>query len=260
MGQRRPAFAPSYEVGAELLVYTTSGRCPAIVRVVDEPRWDPDAVDAANPGDGDRWGMYTPVRLVSAVDLADAPALETLGVPRRAVARRGRPTVADWVLEDARRALGAPAGRRPRPRPKRVPIEAANADTFDVSVPATGVTAQRRESRLVRDFQSTLEGLGHQISRHRIPPEDGGPPLYTDLFDETTKLLVEAKSSSSRPDVRMAIGQLLDYSRWVKPKHQAVLLEARPHPDLVVLLRTCGVAVIWRTVDGFASTHPRLIT
>jgi hypothetical protein len=58
----------------------------------------------------------------------------------------------------------------------------------------------------------------------------------------------------------MAIGQLLDYSRWVKPKHQAVLLEARPHPDLVVLLRTCGVAVIWRTVDGFASTHPRLIT
>ena len=57
----------------------------------------------------------------------------------------------------------------------------------------------------------------------------------------------------------LAIG-LLDYSRWVKPKYQAVSLEARPHPDLVALLRTCGTAVIWRTRDGFASTHPRLIT
>jgi len=53
----------------------------------------------------------------------------------------------------------------------------------------------------------------------------------------------------------MAIGQLLDYSRWVMPKHQAVLLEARPHPTW---LHSCGIAVIWRTGDGYASTHPRL--
>jgi hypothetical protein len=261
IGQKRPKFAPAYEVGDELLVYTTSGRCPAIVRVVDEPRWDPDAVDAAYPGEGDRWGMYTPVTLVTAVDLAAAPPLETLGVPRRAVARRWRLIVEEWVLEDARRTLGAPARRRRRTgRPKRVPIENASMGTFDVSVPAGGVTAQRRESRLVRDLQLTLEALGHRASRHQIPQDGTGPPLYTDLFDETTKLLVEAKSSSSRPDVRMAIGQLLDYSRWVRPKHQAVLLEARPHADLVALLRGCGVAVIWRAAGGFVSTHPRLIS
>jgi hypothetical protein len=204
--------------------------------------------------------MYTPVELVTAMDLSDAPWLKTLGVPRRAVARRGRLVAEDWVLEDARRALGAPSRRRRRAAVRRVPIEQGNAHTFDVSLPAGGVTAQRRESRLVLDFQALLEDLAHEVTRHLIPGDDGRAALYTDLFDVTTGLLVEAKSSSTRADVRMAIGQLLDYGRWVKPRHRAVLLEARPHPDLIELLRSCDIAAIWRTGAEFATTHPRLIS
>jgi hypothetical protein len=113
-----------------------------------------------------------------------------------------------------------------------------------VELPAAGRTAQRREQRLVHDFAAHLEALGHAVSRNLVPLAGGEAFMYTDLFDETTGLLVEAKSSARRADVRMAIGQLADYARAVKPKRQAVLLEARPHPDLVALLRSCRIAVV----------------
>jgi hypothetical protein len=121
-------LAPTYEVGDELLIYASrAGRCPAIIEVVGEPRYDLDAVDAASPPDGELWGMYTPGRLVHAVNLTAAPPLETLGVPPVATSQRGRLSIEEWVLEDARLALGAPprrrTRRRPRPRPRLVPIE-----------------------------------------------------------------------------------------------------------------------------------------
>jgi len=264
VGETRPTYGPSYEVGDELLVYASrDGRCPAILQVTAEPQWNPDAVDRdASAGDGDRWGMYTRVKLVHAVDMASAPLLETLGVPRASVARRGRLAIPDWVVEDARRALGAPPRRRwgQTVRPKLVPIEAGDVGSYDVRQPAGGTTAQRREQRLVRELADHLESLGHEVRRNEIPGDDDGAAMYSDLFDVTTRLLIEAKASTRRADVRMAIGQLADYSRAVKPKHQAVLLEARPHPDLVALLRTCRIAVIWRTGTSFASTQPQLIT
>jgi len=50
----------------------------------------------------------------------------------------------------------------------------------------------------------------------------------------------------------MAIGQLADHSRFVRPEPAlAVLLEAEPAPDLVKLLGLQGIAVIWRHGDGF---------
>ena len=50
----------------------------------------------------------------------------------------------------------------------------------------------------------------------------------------------------------MAIGQLADYLRFVRPEPAlAVLLEAEPAPDLVKLLGLQGIAVIWRHGDGF---------
>lgn len=262
VGDVRPVFSPKYAVGDELLVYASrAGRCPAILEVVGETRWDPDAVDAVSPPDGDIWGMYTPVRLVHAVDLAAAPPLETLGILRASVRRHGHLAIEDWILEDAHIALGAPPRRRRRkPPPRLVPIEAGDADIFDVAMPEGGRKAQRREQRLVQDLAAHLETLGHTVSRNEIRQGDGTAPMYTDLYDQTTQLLVEAKASVRRADVRMAIGQLADYARAVKPKRQAVLLDARPHPDLVALLRVCRIAAIWRTGSGFASTHSELIS
>ena len=50
----------------------------------------------------------------------------------------------------------------------------------------------------------------------------------------------------------MAIGQLADYSRFLRRRpRQGVLLEAKPHPDLLALLRSEGIGAIWQSGEGF---------
>jgi hypothetical protein len=50
----------------------------------------------------------------------------------------------------------------------------------------------------------------------------------------------------------MAIGQLADYGRFVpKGADRAVLLDAKPQADLLVLLDSQGVATIWRNGESF---------
>jgi hypothetical protein len=111
--------------------------------------------------------------------------------------------------------------------------------------------ARREESKLVADYSDYLLARGHLVYRHKIKVPGTAGILYTDLFNETRGQLIEAKAGISRDDVRMAIGQLADYARFIKPAPQrAILLEAIPTPDLCRLLRDQGVATIWR--DGAA--------
>lgn len=72
------------------------------------------------------------------------------------------------------------------------------------------------------------------------------------MFNITRHQLVEAKASGERASVRMAVGQLADYARFIDPPPQlAVLLEARPAPDLEQLLSSQNIAVIWPRGDSF---------
>ena len=58
--------------------------------------------------------------------------------------------------------------------------------------------------------------------------------------------LYEAKGSVSRPSIRMAIGQLVDYERLVDPAPKKVILvEQEPRPDLLELAKTQNITVIW---------------
>lgn len=41
------------------------------------------------------------------------------------------------------------------------------------------------------------------------------PPIYSDLWDQTDNELIEAKGLVTREQLRMAVGQLFDYSRCV---------------------------------------------
>jgi hypothetical protein len=54
--------------------------------------------------------------------------------------------------------------------------------------------------------------------------------------------------------MRMAIGQLADYTRLVSPKpNAAVLMPEEPRPDLVVLAVSQNLAVIWPDGSGYSS-------
>ncbi|KOV27084.1 restriction endonuclease [Streptomyces sp. XY413] len=118
--------------------------------------------------------------------------------------------------------------------------------------------AERREAVLVRDYAEYLRLQGHDVVRHRITPPGELKPLYTDIFDRTADLLIEAKGSITRESIRMALGQLLDYRRHLEPRPAlAVLVPSRPRQDLIDLCADVRVAVIWLDGDTYQSTAPR---
>jgi hypothetical protein len=74
--------------------------------------------------------------------------------------------------------------------------------------------------------------------------------LRADMYEPSRKLLIEAKGAATRVNVRMAIGELADYMRFLRPKTLAVLLPERPSTDLEALLKSQKIQLIWRNADG----------
>ena len=71
--------------------------------------------------------------------------------------------------------------------------------------------------------------------------------------------MIEAKASSARADVRMAIGQLLDYRRHVAGVKRCVLLVPdRPGEDLLELIAGVGFGVVYRSGKSFESVEGQL--
>jgi hypothetical protein len=106
------------------------------------------------------------------------------------------------------------------------------------------------ESILVDEY---VEWMGEGIHFGHRPLR--GVRLIVDLFDLTHWQLLEAKVSTSRETIRMAIGQLRDYKRYYnRPPSLAVLLPSRPSADCVKLLTDNRIAVIWKNLTGSFST------
>jgi hypothetical protein len=134
-----------------------------------------------------------------------------------------------------------------------VPVEERWTERAFVAPTRRAQEAERREQALILAFRDHLLAQGHQVSRLKIVPPGEAKPLFSDLFDRTTNTLYEAKGTVERGAIRMAIGQLLDYSRFVDPSPRlAVLLPSRPRPDLCALLRVAGVEIVWREGRKFA--------
>lgn len=113
------------------------------------------------------------------------------------------------------------------------------------------IESERREARLIQSYRAFLSALGYQTTRHRIRPAGEPQPIITDLFDLSRDILIEAKGSCTREAIRMAIGQLLDYSRHLKTKRLAVLVPSTLRDDLRDMLRGLGIGIIEQTDDGF---------
>lgn len=136
-----------------------------------------------------------------------------------------------------------------------VPIEQQHTERAYVAPANRPYEAERREQKLVLELESYLRRLGHDVSRKRILPPGEARPLFMDLYDATTGTLVEAKGSVERTSIRMAIGQLADYSRFLAGQPQlAVLLPKRPRDDLVDLLRSQGIDLIYPEETGFTDS------
>jgi hypothetical protein len=135
-----------------------------------------------------------------------------------------------------------------------VPLEANEAETFTAESAADTQERERREGTLVAAYADYLRVLGHRVCRQRITVADG--VLITDLYDETTRELVEAKSSIDRGTLRLALGQILDYARYIEPASMAILVPQRPPIDLSSLVLDNGAGIVWPHGSEFDRADP----
>jgi hypothetical protein len=129
-----------------------------------------------------------------------------------------------------------------------VPVQAINIESTEVEKMVSGPVIQK-EVQLVERFQQYLESHDREVMRYRIIPL-GSAPLHSDLADVTEDILYEAKGSADRMSVRLALGQVRDYGRFVKGSRLAVLLPATPPADLVELLERHDVGCVVETTPS----------
>jgi len=180
----------------------------------------------------------------------DAP--DTDGVETRSViVFRMRPK--DGPPKTPKSKLDAVAGT---PGVVEVPVEEQWTEKTFVNPSREPFETERREQKLVTAYKKHLEARGHDVCRQKIVPPGEAKPLFSDLYDKTTKTLVEAKGTVERGAIRMAIGQLADYRRFVNGGAQelAVLVPSKPRQDLLDLLDAQGIVAIWPESTSFASS------
>ena len=164
-------------------------------------------------------------------------------------------------LSDLSRRIGNPwLGGRPTTveRPSGpIPLQRSHVRHYDVTGFAGG-SAARAEAEAVERLAEFLRQSGAEPNGYRMVPGPGHAPLLADLYDRTNNVLYEAKASSSREAVRMALGQLMDYRRFViEDPELAVLLPVRPSADLVELLAEHRVRCVVPTSSGtFEDVEP----
>jgi len=150
-----------------------------------------------------------------------------------------------------------PVTRSSLPRHTFVPIEEHHTERAFVTPDREPYEMERREAALVNRYAEFLRRQGHEVSRLRVVPAGEVAPLYSDLWDITTSELVEAKGLATREQLRMAVGQLHDYGRFVDAKTRAVLLPSKPRPDLLAFLAATGVDAVWQDGDDWDRSAAR---
>lgn len=119
-----------------------------------------------------------------------------------------------------------------------VDVEANVTHEFEVT-PSLTSTAVRREAELMTLLEDRLSEQGHVVKRWKIRPEGSHSNLFTDTYDETEGVLWKLKASADRASVRMAIGQLADYLRYLPEETKSgIVLPNEPAKDLVDLIHS----------------------
>lgn len=149
-----------------------------------------------------------------------------------------------------------PISPEPQPRVDRVPVEEQHTERAFVSPDREPFELERREASLVHRYRLHLHRQGHDVDRLRLVPPGESRPLYTDLWDETDKELIEAKGTVTRDTLRLAVGQLLDYRRFAEANTLAVLVPSRPRPDLIRYLHEVGISAVYPDGNDWVRVEP----
>ena len=111
------------------------------------------------------------------------------------------------------------------------------------------------EYELQTRFGKYLISKGHTPLSHTFKFSNLQGSLKPDFWVPDLQLVIEAKASSARDYVRLAIGQVLDYANLAKLEgasmSPAILLPSYPAHDLGELLHSLGITLIVESKDGF---------
>ncbi|MFI1766067.1 hypothetical protein ACH41H_28960 [Streptomyces sp. NPDC020800] len=186
-------------------------------------------------------GEFVPFQAVTAAMFQSDPATSgSLPLPKQSVRKGSTP-------------------RKPAPNAETsgtFVVPEAFGTQLSIRAATAATVAIRHEAELTQAYKAHLDAAGHQTGAYQIKVKGLTSTLRADLYDATAHVLYEAKGSSSREDVRMALGQILDYSRYVEmPEHdgepqRVILLPAAPAPDMYALLDRYDVGVVYRSDDG----------
>jgi hypothetical protein len=203
------------------------------------------------------------VKRLSSVPLAPGVALSASASD--ALYRGGVSNQVNRVSTSGSRAL---SGLKPRLSSRSARAAASVSGTATATTPTVrlvAVESQRSRKALVKARPTTVahpveSGLVHEYVNHLEAAGDEvgallvelpcGRSIRNDLINRTSRVLVEAKQASTREHIRTAIGQILDYQRFWKAHHRAVLVPDRPDMDLLRLLDSTGIKAIWRDGNG----------
>jgi hypothetical protein len=109
--------------------------------------------------------------------------------------------------------------------------------------------AKKNEALLLIGYSRWLKRQGRTLATTKHGK------LQCDGFEKERRNLIEAKSSTSREHIRMAVGQLLDYAFQIEKKfgkpNMAILLPREPDPNLVNWLPQRNISLIWREKTAF---------
>jgi 5-methylcytosine-specific restriction protein A len=136
-----------------------------------------------------------------------------------------------------------------------VQVGKVHAPEFPRSASAA-TTVRQKKALLIESYAAHLESRGHTVGSFQIKLKGKTSTLRTDLFDATDHVLYEAQGASDRDSVRVALGRLLDYRRYVRQRDRqhkpdtVVLLPGRPDSDIEELLQDHETSLVYRTKDG----------
>jgi len=120
---------------------------------------------------------------------------------------------------------------------------------YTVQTQAKVRRAKKIEAALVDDYEQWLEAQDRKLAAAKYAN------LQCDGFEQARQNLIEAKSSTTREHIRMAVGQLLDYAFQGKSRfgsvNKAILLPKKPEAKLIEWLKPLEIAVIWREGTQF---------
>lgn len=137
-----------------------------------------------------------------------------------------------------------------------------NASDIIVSADDSHIAQDRVVTRIEHDLQAAfgawLQDAGATVKTLKLPTSAG--TVEPDLYVPDRGWVVEAKKSTARTYVRMAIGQVLDYA-YLARKNQlkatpVILLPGQPEADLKHLISNLGITLATRTPTGFTITEP----